>query len=104
MIILLINDCIMIVAIILEIKLTTILYLCLNLKNNLFLIIKMKKIIRENHKYIFYEDGIYSKTQFKFLVVRDSKRYGKYTLHQYVDDNDCYYSQKRNVAIFKFNI
>lgn len=64
----------------------------------------MKTVIRENKKYIFYQDCIYSKQCYKYLIVRDSKKYGKYSIHKWMDDNDIVYNKKQGNAIYKFNI
>ena len=61
-----------------------------------------KIVIRENNQYIFYNDCIYSKQCYKYLIVRESKKWGKYSLHRWIDDNDVPYNKQKGCAIFCF--
>jgi len=61
-----------------------------------------KNVIRENKLYIFYKDCVYSKGCYKYLKIRESKKYGKYSLHKWIDDNDFLYNNKMDIALYKY--
>ncbi len=64
----------------------------------------MKNIVRENQKYIFYEDCIYSKQCYKYLQVRDSKKYGKHSIHKWLDEYDVLFIKNKYTALYIYNI